>query len=212
MTEIEVLGGFIYELYQSCNNNSEFKQQLKTNPKISRLLDKWKEWLQLCYQTISDSIDTKQLVFANITVKAFKVPKLPFTDEELNYLNSRFLDGMKRIELSSPPVKTNIYFPIVDQQKYNVLVNSPAYYFYMACKYGYLEIAKWLTSVWVDIKSMDTFKLYQPFLLACINGRIEVAKWLREEYPKIHLGVYTVLVTFILCLYYVYTTFIKSCI
>ena len=56
--------------------------------------------------------------------------------------------------------------------------------FATACKFGQLEVAKWL--VHKDPSVCDDF----AFRIACANGHLEVARWLLESYPQINIFAY----------------------
>lgn len=49
----------------------------------------------------------------------------------------------------------------------------------LSCEYGYLELAKWLYSLYNTYKQND--HINKAFELSCLNGHIGIAKWLLED-------------------------------
>ncbi|MEM3857933.1 MAG: ankyrin repeat domain-containing protein [Candidatus Micrarchaeaceae archaeon] len=67
----------------------------------------------------------------------------------------------------------------IDIHKKNDLI------FRWTCRYGHLEILKWLHSLGVDVRVNND----QSFVLACSGGNLDVAKWLYEMDSNIDINV-----------------------
>lgn len=132
---------------------------------------------------------------------------LPFSEDELNYLNSRLLDGLAyafnsvvcahyRTSESSLPFdlvgKTVcehgyletcrwLYLDFRPHPNWMYDYNTP---FRLACANGHLEIAKLLQRNLfnINVHAENEF----AFRYACINGHLETAKWLLKHFPTIN--------------------------
>ena len=76
-------------------------------------------------------------------------------------------------------VEHNYYLRFINHDSYNEA-------FYLACKKGHLQTAKWLLSrnPCIRIDLMDIYFKHDPFVRACENGRLDVAQWLLQIKPK----------------------------
>lgn len=128
---------------------------------IEDLIDRWEKWKDKQFQA-QDNI----LTF------------LPFSEDEINYLNSRILDGLT--SAFKITVTTEIYDRISDGGiHFNVLGR-------VVCQEGYLETCRWL---YLDFRFGPhwAYSYNVPFELACENGHLEIAKLLHRNLPNINV-------------------------
>lgn len=177
--------GLLRTIHESCSDTDEH-----IDPRIIVLTKKWKDWVKQCQDTITDiKFTSAEPLFTsntgshceqfrceapelenpfgnrsygsyNIRVIGIKIPDLPFTEDERNYLNSKFIDGVYNILTTG----------VCNLEKY-----TPMWFLTCACIYGYLEIAQWTISIWKDINLSISC-----FTEACSSGNLELVKWIHN--------------------------------
>lgn len=153
-------------LIDSLKETYTWDEICKANPDIPCYVSKWDQWLAECKETRM-------------------IEDLPFTDKELEYLNSPLLDGLKELHdldvvdayenASTPSVITWIWsnFREIERRASRISLISNL------CREGHLETLKWIHSKYS--------RLYVPkeaVINACFNHHFEVVKWLYEIYPQ----------------------------
>ena len=77
----------------------------------------------------------------------------------------------------------------IQEMYYNQINNILVDYdmiFIRTCKYGHLEVAKWLLEIKPDINISTEND--SAFICACISGNLEIPKWLLEIKPDIYFN------------------------
>lgn len=104
-----------------------------------------------------------------------KIEKFPFDETEVNYLNSRVLDGLFDMVKYRRKTKPS---DIIPMGKWN------SFAFIWLCKEGYFETAKWFFRTLPETNP----RLYKDvaFRMACWKGHLEIAQWLYALFPDIN--------------------------
>lgn len=146
----------------------EYGKDFENEEKIRELANKWTQW-------------KADLVWEqNMTI-----PKLPFNETELEYLNSRVLDGLKvleGVELQRTLIYACRYGLLEAIQWLDSHVNrwmAPSMCLQIVGRYGQLRVGKWLKS-----KGLDKYDW--PTLAYALAKRYEhhnVVEWLEAEFP-----------------------------
>lgn len=131
MTELD-LDGFLETYHQSDG----------TDEKIEDLIKRWEDWRE------------------NITWGQKIIP-LPFEEDEINFLNSRVLDGINHLA----------------QMEYK----WDGYAFCRLCSGDYFQTAKWFSHHFLDFHIEND----NPFGHACVGGNLELVKWVYSFHIEI---------------------------
>lgn len=173
---LSLLGGFPYETYSKCANQAEWKDVLKDEPLLARVIDKWTIWLEL-------------VTFKN------HIPTLPFNEKELNYVHSKFVDELLTVEgfkyeeaFIQACANGHLYLAkwIDSRIKYLTTTGKITHSLYVACRCNRLNIAEWVYSYMNDTAKRHFSDTYPGLLnTVCGLGWLHVAKWMHEKFPNI---------------------------
>lgn len=144
---------------------------------IEDLIDRWEKWKK-----------------RQLEVKDDILTYLPFSEDEIEYLNSRILDGLMyafQTSNRSPRIEFGTHLPEIHYVSYS-MGDTPAKGIHfndmtrVVCESGYLETCRWLyTNLRVH---PDWYYIYNiPFELACANGHLKIAQWMCRNLPNINV-------------------------
>lgn len=164
--------GFLFELFSY--TQTEVNDLLESDNNLKLLVQKWNRW--------KEQIQDKSLI----------IP-LPFTEIEINYLNSPIIDDLVAI-IREGCLSPNDAFSDTCYNGYfevakwlitifpNISLND--WEFSGICSKGYLEIAKWLITIFpnINVRELDD----TAFRIACDRGHLKVAQWLKSSFPDIN--------------------------
>lgn len=116
MIKFENLDGFVSELYNSCSTHKEWKHLLKRNRYLCKLKAKWSGWSGNCKWSR-------------------RISKFPFNKEEIEYLNSPFIDRLTEL------IET------YDGNVSEIFIN-------LCATPSDLSLIKWIYKVWISDKKL----------------------------------------------------------
>lgn len=168
--------GLLESLREGCKDYNEWNTFLEENKNVKQLVEKWYVWLS----SIPETVDEK-----------FVIPKLPFSESEMDYLNSTFIHSLHSVEDTLPIRHTwriacikgclNIvewlftkYQDILDNRGVNSNI------FMLTAIKGHTCILKYLVEnnlVTLENRTINTSLYY-----ACKEGYLDTAKWIFETY------------------------------
>lgn len=168
--DLKVLNNFLSTLR---GETSDWEQLLKDNSEISSLVNRLNHW----YAKSKEEL---------------QIAPLKFSESELEYLASPFLDQMEKlVGVSIYKGEPHSHFPILEKasekgylvvfqwivSEYkldltNILL-GPSIYFERACVNGHLEMARWLYQKYDYMVNVDV-----AFLWSCASGKVPIVQWL----------------------------------
>lgn len=187
------LDGLVATYLESRENNEDRDEY------IEKLIQKWEEWkAEIKWDDLPILPPTLPADEKVIIKLGQSIPKLPFDENERNYLNSRVIDGLyeldevRRLDMIGVwTTSTHGAYRWMCQQGhlesakwiYAQLIGEVDSYgndltFLATCRNGHLEVVKWLMS----LRVIDTETIYKGFLQACEKGKLEVAQFLKTTF------------------------------
>lgn len=178
--DLNLLNNFL-STTKATSTPQEWADLIKTDSKIRNIIEKLNQW----YNSV------------NLVTEVVVTP-LPFSDEELNYLDSKFLDHLKDLEGTSLVEDDYSGYPFLNQASARGYLDIlqwalPSFMdkfehkhsrdlLQYACYHGHLPVVKWIVS---QFPTVDT---YWPFGDASYQGHLEILKFLEGKFPDMEVG------------------------
>lgn len=169
-SETHIPDGLLSTIYKSCKDDDEWQKYLSSDPYISKLKTKWDEWVACVlddnrYEKIIIRIISKQKCI-------YMLQDLPFTQDEINYLNSRLIDGLYKG--LSTGLSTGFPASRETTEDEDRFIST----FDCACNHGYLETVEWLYNI---RPSIHTKPYDSQFINVCANGHLCIVEWMDKQ-------------------------------